>query len=176
MKQLLATAFITLMATSPFAQSAAESTGLNSVTGTPPKTEDFVLEAASGDMFEIESSKLAAERAQGNVKAFADQMLADHQKTSDELKQMVTSGKVQATLPTSMTEEHQETLEELRGLQGDEFVEAYVSAQEDVHEDAVDLFKRYGEEGDNAELKAWAAKTAPALEHHLQMVEQLNAN
>ena len=79
-------------------------------------------------MFEIESSKLAAERAQGNVKAFADQMLADHQKTSDELKQMVTSGKVQATLPTSMTEEHQETLEELRGLQGDEFVEAYVSA------------------------------------------------
>jgi len=51
-----------------------------------------------------------------------------------------------------------------------------VSAQEDVHEDAVDLFKRYGKEGDNAELKAWAAKTAPALEHHLQMVEQLNAN
>ena len=118
MKQLLATAFITLMATSAFAQSAAESTGLNSVTGTPPKTEDFVLEAASGDMFEIESSKLAAERAQGNVKAFADQMLADHQKTSDELKQMVTSGKVQATLPTSMTEEHQETLEETAGSSG----------------------------------------------------------
>jgi putative membrane protein len=38
----------------------------------------------------------------------------------------------------------------------------------------VDLFKRYGSEGENAELKAWAAQTAPALEHHLQMVEQMN--
>jgi putative membrane protein len=43
-----------------------------------------------------------------------------------------------------------------------------------VHEDAVDLFKRYGDEGDNADLKAWAASTRPALEHHLMMAKDLN--
>jgi len=26
-----------------------------------------------------------------------------------------------------------------------------------------------GDDGDNAELKAWAESTRPALEHHLQM-------
>lgn len=42
-----------------------------------------------------------------------------------------------------------------------------------MHEDTVDLFKRYGSEGDNPDLKAWAAKTVPALEHHLKMAEDL---
>lgn len=176
MKTLALTAAAALMATSAFAQSAAESTGLNSITGTPPKTEDFVMEAASSDMFEIESSKLAVERADEKTKAFAQQMITDHQKTADELKQMVEGGNLQAAIPTSMMEAHQEQMEELQALQGDEFTNAYQAAQEDVHEDAVDLFQRYGSEGDNAELKAWAAKTVPALEHHLQMAEQLNSD
>jgi Predicted outer membrane protein len=125
-------------------------------------------------MFEIESSTLALKRGDEAVKGFAQQMITDHQKTSDELKQMVQGGAVEATIPTAMTSAHQEMLDDLKGLQGAEFTEEYMSAQEDAHEDAVDLFKRYGEEGDNAELKAWAAKTAPALEHHLKMVEDMN--
>jgi putative membrane protein len=142
--------------------------------GVAPKTEDFIKEAATSDMFEIASSKLAAERGDDATKAFAQQMLTDHQKTTDELKQMVSSGKVKATLPTAMTSDQQSKIDKLNGLQGDDFNKQYHSDQESVHEDAVDLFKRYGEEGDNAELKAWAASTRPALEHHLQMAKDLN--
>lgn len=65
-------------------------------------------------------------------------------------------------------------LDDLKELQGEEFTKQYHSDQEDVHEDAVDLFKRYGDEGENADLKAWAAKTRPALEHHLQMATDMN--
>ncbi|MGK6315705.1 DUF4142 domain-containing protein [Neorhizobium sp. DT-125] len=157
-----------------FAQSAAEKSGVNSVMGVAPKTQDFVTEAASSDMFEIESSKLALERSDDKTKAFAQQMLTDHQKTSDELKGLVSSGKVQATIPTAMSSAHQSMLDDLKKLQGDDFTKQYHSDQEDVHEDAVDLFKRFGDEGENAELKAWAATTRPALEHHLQMAEDLN--
>ncbi|OHV78832.1 DUF4142 domain-containing protein [Rhizobium sp. LCM 4573] len=157
-----------------FAQSAAEKSGVNSVMGVAPKTQDFVTEATSSDMFEIESSKLAVERSDDKTKTFAQQMLTDHQKTSDELKGLVTGGKVQATIPTAMSSAHQSMLDDLKKLQGDDFTKQYHSDQENVHEDAVDLFKRYGEEGENAELKAWAAKTRPALEHHLQMAEDLN--
>ncbi len=89
------------------AQSTAEKTGVNSVIGVAPKTEDFVLEAASSDMFEIESSKLAVERANEKTKPFAQQMLTDHQKTADELKALVTSGKAKATIPTAMSSAHQ---------------------------------------------------------------------
>jgi len=43
-----------------------------------------------------------------------------------------------------------------------------------AHKDAVSLFQRYGKGGDDASLKQWAATTAPALERHLQMAQNLN--
>ncbi|GAA3065679.1 DUF4142 domain-containing protein [Rhizobium viscosum] len=175
MKTVIYASIILVAAVSSvFAQSAAEKTGVNSVMGVAPKTADFVLEAASSDMFEIESSRLALERADDHTKAFAQQMVTDHQKTSEELKGLISSGKIQATVPTAMSSSHQSMLDDLKKLQGDDFVKKYHADQQDVHEDAVDLFKRYGEEGENADLKAWAAKTRPALEHHLQMAKDLN--
>lgn len=142
--------------------------------GVAPTTEDFVLKAATSDMFEIESSKLALERDDAPTKTLAQQMVADHQKTTDEMKQLVDSGKVKAALPSSMTEAQQETLNKLKGLHGADFTEQYHWDQVSAHKDAVDLFERYGDEGENADLKARAAKTRPALEHHLMIAEDLN--
>lgn len=85
-KTLGLTGLALLIAFPVFAQSAAEKTGVNSVLGMAPKTEDFVGEAATSDMFEIESSKLALERSDAATKAFAQQMLTDHKKTTGELK------------------------------------------------------------------------------------------
>ena len=166
---------LSLFASPVLAQSAAEKTGVNSVMGVAPKTEDFVTEAATSDMFEIESSKLAVERSQdAATKTFAQQMITDHTKTSDELKALVSGGKVKATIPTAMSSSQQSMLDDLKKLNGEDFTKQYHSDQEDVHEDAVDLFKRYGDEGENADLKAWAAKTRPALEHHLMMAKDMN--
>ncbi|RFB85449.1 DUF305 domain-containing protein [Rhizobium leguminosarum bv. trifolii] len=174
MKRFIIASFVLSLAVPAFAQSTAEKTGVNSLIGVPPKTEDFVKEAAASDMFEIASSKLAAERGDDATKAFAQQMVADHQKTSGELKALISGGKVKATLPDAMTSAQQSMLDKLDGLKGDDFNKQYHSDQEDAHEDAVDLFKRYGDEGDNPELKAWAASTRPALEHHLEMAKELN--
>jgi putative membrane protein len=171
----IAIASLAFMLAGPaLAQSAAEKTGVNSLIGIAPKTEDFVQEAATSDMFEIESSKLALDRADAATKTFAQQMIADHEKTTGELKGLVTSGKVQAALPAAMTSSQQSMLDKLKGLQGDDFTKQYHSDQESAHKDAVDLFKRYGDSGDNVDLKAWAAATRPALEHHLQMATDLN--
>jgi putative membrane protein len=175
MNKIIALAGLALLIASPvFAQSAAEKTGVNSVLGMAPKTQDFVTEAATSDMFEIASSKLALDRSDAATKTFAQQMIADHEKTTGELKGLVTSGKVQAAIPTAMTSSQQDMLTKLQGLQGADFTKQYHSDQESAHKDAVDLFKRYGDGGDNAELKAWASSTGPALEHHLQMATDLN--
>jgi putative membrane protein len=168
------TAVALIFAAPAWGQSATEKTGVNSVMGIAPTTGDFVLQAAQSDMFEIEASKLAAERADAPTKTFAQQMIADHQKTIDELKQLLGSGEVKATPPSSMAEAQQEMLDKLKSLQGAEFTEQYHSDQVAAHKDAVDLFKRYGDEGENAVLKAWAAKTRPALEHHLHMAEEMD--
>jgi putative membrane protein len=78
-------------------------------------------------MFEIEPSKLAVVRADATTKTFAQQMLTDHEKTTGELKSLVTSGKVQATLPTAMTSSQQSMLDKLKGLQGNDFTKHYHS-------------------------------------------------
>ncbi|MBY2926485.1 DUF4142 domain-containing protein [Rhizobium leguminosarum] len=174
MKKIIIASLAISLAGPVLAQSAAEKSGVNSLIGVAPKTEDFVQEAATNDMFEIESSKLAVDRGDAATKTFAQQMVTDHEKTSSELKALISAGKVKAQLPSAMTSAQQDMLDKLKGLQGDDFIKQYHSDQESAHEDAVDLFKRYGEGGDNAELKAWAASTRPALEHHLQMAEDLN--
>lgn len=174
MKKILLASVFVMTATSAFAQSATESTGVNSALGVAPKTGDFILQASASDMFEIESSKLALQKGDETTKAFAQQMITDHEKTSAELKALLAGGKVQGNPVTALTEDHKEEVDELAKLEGAEFNEEYIDDQVEAHEDAVDLFKRYAGEGENAELKAWAAKTLPALEHHYKMAQDLD--
>jgi len=164
-----------LLAASPVAaQSVGEKTGINALVGASPSTADFVSQAGISDMFEIQSSKLAEERSDTGTKAYAKQMIADHEKTTTEMKAMVQVGKVQATLPTTLDSTHLSKLDTLKGLRGDAFTKRYHNDQVKAHKDAVDLFQRYAKGGDNPELKAWAAKIQPALEHHLKMAQDLD--
>jgi putative membrane protein len=156
------------------AQSMGEKSGVNSTLGITPKTADFVTEVANSDMFEIESSKLAQQKGNAQEKTFAAQMISDHTKTSTELKQLVSSGKVKAAVPAALDSSHQSKLDKLKEAKPDAFAKDYASEQVSAHKDAVNLFERYVKGGDNADLKAWAGKTLPALKHHLQMAQGLS--
>ena len=48
--------------------------------------------------------------------------------------------------------------------------------QVSAHKDAVSLFERYAKDGENAKLKDWAGKTLSALQHHLEMAQNLDKN
>jgi putative membrane protein len=78
------------------AQSVGEKSGINAIIGGTPQTKDFVTIAAVSDMFEIESSKLATQRADALSKAFAARMSTDHTQTSNELKLLVSNGQVKS--------------------------------------------------------------------------------
>ncbi len=173
MKRALLVASCLLFAMPAFAQSMGEKTGVNSTLGVAPSTADFVKEVAISDMFELESSKLAEQKGSAAEKAFAKQMITDHTKTTNELKGMVTGGKVKAELPTALDSTHQSKLDKLRNLSGPDFASTFASDQVDAHKQAVSLFERYGKSGDNNELKSWADKTLPALRHHLELAENL---
>ena len=160
-KTLILAAFVTL-STSALAQSSAS-------------TEDFVKKVALSDMMEIQSSQLALSRQPDkDSKPFAERMVKDHQQTSKELKALVDGGKVKATLPTALDAEHQAKLDQLKAKSGKEFDQAYDKMQLQAHEDAVALFEAYSKSGDNADLKAWAAKTLPHLKEHLAMARKLS--
>src|SRR5258705_13568649 len=98
---ILAAALGTALSSGAFAQSVGEKTGVNAALGITPKTEDFIKEAAMSDMLEIEAAKIAQQKGNADDKKFAQMMIADHTKTSSELKGMVpseTQGDVPATL------------------------------------------------------------------------------
>jgi putative membrane protein len=176
MKRVVIAAACVLLAGPVLAQSVGEKTGVNSALGVTPSTDDFVKEVAISDMFEIESNKLGEQKGNAQEKTFAQQMVTDHTKTSTELKSMVTSGKVKATLPTALDSSHQSKLDKLKGASGKDFSSDFDSDQVSAHKDAVSLFERYAKGGDNAELKDWAGKTLPTLQHHLQMAQDLDKN
>ena len=138
-RSIIALTFFAL-ASPAMAQSLSEKTGVNSALGIAPKTADFVKEAAISDMFEIQSSQLAQNKGDDRTKAFAAQMITDHQKTTDELKGLLDAGKVKATLPSQMDSAHQKMLDRLQKLNGADFDKQYDSDQVSSHKQAVSLF------------------------------------
>src|SRR5690349_24294477 len=173
MKHSLIALACVVLAAPALAQSIGEKTGVNSTLGIAPTTADFVREAAVSDMFELQSSKLAEEKGNAQEKHFAEQMITDHTKTSEELKSMVNSGKLKAEIPTALDSSHQSKMDKLKSASGKDFSSAFDSDQVSAHKDAVSLFERYAKSGDNPELKDWAGKTLPNLRHHLEMAEDL---
>ena len=173
MMKFAALGVLLLVATPAMAQSIGEKTGINAAVGITPTTQDFLTQAAQSVMFEIQSSQMALNSANPATKDFAQKMIADHTKTTTELKGALGKGEAPATLPTAMSSSQQSMLTTLKGLRGADFDKQYHSDQVTAHKDAVSLFQRYGKGGTDAGLKQWAAKTAPALEHHLQMAQIL---
>lgn len=166
---------VALISTSAFAQSAGEKTGINSALGIAPKTEDFIKEVAMSDMLEIEAAKIAQQKGNPAEQKFAAQMLTDHTKTSTELKGLV-SGEMKAAIPASLDDASQKKLDKLRDAKPEDFAGQYDPMQVSAHKDAVSLFERYAKGGDDAKLKDWAGKTLPALQHHLEMAQDIDKN
>lgn len=173
MNKLLASTACALFLLSSLAhgQSIGEKTGVNSTLGISPSTQDFVTEAADSDMLEIAAAKVAQQKGDPAEKKFADQMITDHTKTSQDLKGLVDGGEVKATIPTKLSDSSQKKLNELQDTKQEKFADYYDPMQVNAHKDAVSLFERYSKSGDNSKLKDWAGKTLPTLQHHLEMAE-----
>ncbi len=148
MRVAAVTCALVLFAAPAVAASLTEKTGVNAALGVSPSTPDFVSGAAIGGMFEIRSSELAvAKSTDAATKAFAEQMIRDHTKASAELAALATKiGGL--TVPTALDAGHQSELDDLAKESGTDFDDAYADDQQDAHEDAVSLFKRYAEGGD----------------------------
>jgi putative membrane protein len=133
----------------------------------------WVEKAARAGIAEVEAGKLAA--AQGkrdDIRAFGKQMIADHGKANDELKGIATQKGV--TVPDKTDSKHVKALTKLSGLSGDKFDKQYLkTAGVDDHTDAQKLFKDGANDLKDPDLKAFAQKTLPTVEHHLQMVKDM---
>jgi len=139
--------------------------------GVSDKDANFMKEAASIGMMEVEAGKLAKDQASSpKVKEFADAMVQDHGKNNDELKQVAEAKGV--TLPTSPEGKPKMDLDSLKSKSGADFDKAYAAANVKGHQDAIAKFQKAAKSSD-AEVKAFAEKTLPTLKHHLEMAKSM---
>jgi len=137
-------------------------------------TGGFVTNAAIGDMYEIESSRLALKQAQSpELKKYAQRMIDEHTKSSADLKAAVGSAQG-VTIPTAMDERRQGMIDNLRQAPAGGFDEVYRAQQIAAHEENATLHRTYADAGDNAAVKALAAKHLPMIEQHLQQIQAMS--
>ena len=134
--------------------------------------KSFVTEAAEGGQMEVELGQLAQQKATNDaVRQFGRRMVDDHGKANGELAQLAGSKQVQLSDKPSRTTQREK--DRLSKLSGAAFDREYVKMMVSDHEKDVAAFKRESQQAKDQDVKAWAGKTLPTLEDHLQMIRQV---
>lgn len=135
---------------------------------------DFVAKAAASDMFEVAAAGVAAKRATDpKVKAFAQMMVKDHTKSTADLKKAIADSGQTLTPPAALPADLQAKVDELNTVAAADFDKAYMNGQVDAHQNALNLLQRYAQDGDVAQIKAFAAATAPTVQKHYDEAKTL---
>jgi putative membrane protein len=143
--------------------------------GLSHKDSAFLRDAAEAGNAEVEASQLAQTKStNADVKSFAQTMIDGHDKAGEELKGLAGQKGVKVSDKPSIAQTTEIKL--LSARKGSSFDQHYAeSVGVKDHEDTVKLFQKEAEQGDDADVKAWAAKTLPTLQHHLEMGQALKA-
>ena len=96
-------------------------------------------------------------------------MVDDHSKANDELKDL--ASKKNVTLPTDVDAKDKATMDRLSALNGAAFDKAYMRHMVSDHKKDISEFQKEASSGSDTDVKSWASKTLPTLQHHLQMAE-----
>ncbi|HEY4133982.1 MAG TPA: DUF4142 domain-containing protein [Alphaproteobacteria bacterium] len=139
-------------------------------------TQDYLQHAGMGDLFEVQSSKLALDRTKSNdVKSFASMMIKDHTDSTKKLLDAAKSQKIDAAAPAKLDDAHQATYDRLQKDDAAAFDADYMKAQVSGHEDALTLHRAYAKDGENAAIKKVSADIVKTVEHHLDEAKKLSA-
>lgn len=134
---------------------------------------DFVKKAGAGDLYETTSSKLVLQTTKNpKVRSFAQMMVTDHQKSTADVKAAAGQARV-APAPPKLDTEQQQMVTQLRGQTGAARDTAYIEQQKTAHQKALALHQGYASSGSAAPLKAAAAKIAPVVQHHIDMLQAM---
>lgn len=134
---------------------------------------EFVKAAGASDTYERQSSQLALQTTKdAKVRDFATMMLKDHANSTQMVAKAAREAGISPTPPALMPDQAQ-MIAQLRSATGAARDRLYVTQQKAAHQKALALHQGYARSGDKAPLKAAAAKIAPVVEHHLEMLQAM---
>lgn len=132
----------------------------------------FLKSAADANMTEAHLGKMAQDRAADTgVKDFGQTLVQDHTKAYEELT--VVANKTGESIPKGIDVRRNRAIEELTRQKGIGFDRRFVTHEIQDHRKTITEFKREAENGQNADIKAYAQKMIPTLEEHLRKAEEL---
>jgi putative membrane protein len=141
--------------------------------GVSARDKQFMEDAAHAGYAEVEMGKLAVSKATSDaVKQFAQHMIDDHTKANDELKQIAEQKRIK--LPSALDAAHRRVMTDLKAASGESFDRRYIAeAGIKDHQKAQKLFESAEKNANDADVKAYAAKTLPDINKHLEMARDI---
>lgn len=147
---------------------------MNAIAAAPLADADFANAVASGGHHEIVSAELAAKQAaSADLKALAGMIGADHAKAGAELKAAAAAATPAVTPADTLTAKQKADIDALKAAKGADFDKLYVSQQIAAHEEALAALTAYAAGGSSDSLKAFAAKTVPVVQGHLDRLHAM---
>ena len=166
MHSLPSAAVAILLALAPLSVTAQEAseqaTGMADV-------DEFAQAAAQGNLAEVQMSALALQKTNDRrVEEYAWTMLDHHGRAMGDLAEVLSEDA--ALLPSEPSAEQAATLEQMRGLEGTEFDEAYLAHQLEAHQAAIAVYEQ-GEQVSDERVATYARTTLPTLRAHLEIAQ-----
>ena len=126
------------------------------------KDRKFIQLAANAGVGEVADGKQAEQLGQSRVvKNIGARMAADHSKANNELKELAKTKGLAMDMSGGKP----------RNFPKDTFDHQYLYNLEEDHKADIKTFEKEATSGDDADVKAWAAKTLPTLKAHLSLVK-----
>jgi putative membrane protein len=162
---LLLIASVAAMAGFWLVQASAADTKLNDA------DQKFLKEADEISMAEVRLGKLTPDHAASQpVMKFGQRMVRDHSRMMDELRQLARSKGV--TLPDKLDKKHEKMFEHMSSLRAGEFDREYAKDMVSGHEEAIQKFEDEAKNGQDPQVKAFAARGVKILQEHLQLARK----
>ena len=134
------------------------------------KDHEFLKKAAEINLTEIELGKIAERNSTDpNIKKFAGTLVKDHMAANQKLERLAASKGVTLPMEPSVWDRH--TLASMQKEKGEKFDKAFLAFNIKGHEGAVSLYEKEMKRVQDPDIKAWAQKMLPELQHHLAMAK-----
>lgn len=132
----------------------------------------FVIQASISNLQEISAGNLAAQKAsRPDVKAFGQQMVADHTKAQTALMQLAKSKGYQVPAAATTPPPPEPMLVKASGK---DFDRIYVHMMVPGHQQTVLKYQTYAVNGKDPDVKKYAAQTLPVVKGHLEKVTAID--
>jgi len=144
-------------------------------TATPAGMTDaeFVQAALNADAFEIQSSQLAAQRAdRADVKTLAATLVTENTAATQALTSLAPTLQITVPAPAVATDQADD-LADLNTKTGEAFDDAYLDDQVEAHNNAIALYERYVASASEGPLKQWAQTELAEMRTHRDQVQAL---